>query len=144
MRTGAESMPPDDIYIRTEIGNMETALSLLEELLGENEWSARERITVGALLQSVYGGLERLFRCLLAARGVGGPKGEKWHKELLQQALERHLVPESTRDPLRDMLLFRHMHVHGYGHMLEEDRLRTLANQSLTVSRTAIAALRNR
>ena len=137
-------MPPDDADIETELGHIETTLSLVEKLLGKRRWSTVERAAMGTFLQNTYGGLENLFRCLLAEQGVGSPKGEYWHKKLLQLAFEKKIVPEYIRDDLRNLLLFRHMHVHGYAHMLDEDRLRQLASKSLAVCRVAVAALWNR
>jgi uncharacterized protein YutE (UPF0331/DUF86 family) len=136
-------MQPDGLYWKKELTHIETAMSLAEDLLGRSEWSAYERIAMGTLLQNAYGGLEGLFRYLLKMRGFDPPKVEQWHKELLQQACEQSLVPLDAQHALIKLLGFRHMHVHGYGHMLQEDRLRVLAGPSLEACRSVIAILRS-
>ena len=136
-------MQPKDVYLKRELGHIETAMSLAEDLLGRSEWSPYELIAMGTLLQNVYSGLEGLLRYLLRKRGFDPPKGEQWHKQLLRQACEQSLVPTDAQETLLDLLSFRHMHVHGYGHMLQEDRLRELAGPSLEACRSVIAILRS-
>lgn len=135
-------MQPDGVYWKRELTHIETAMSLAEDLLGRSGWSAYERIAMGTLLQNAYSGLEGLLRYLLKMRAFDPPKGEQWHKELLQQACEQSLVPPDAQQALIRLLGFRHMHVHGYGHMLSEDRLRILAGPSLEACRLTITFLR--
>ena len=135
-------MQPDGVYWPRELRNIETALSLAEEILGRRDWSPVEIIAMGTLLQNSYGGIERLLRYLLKMRGLDHPKSEQWHKEMLQQACEQSLVPPDAQQGLIRLLGFRHLHVHGYAHMLDEDRLRELATPSLEACRSVIAFLR--
>ncbi len=136
-------MQPDDSYLEKGLSKIETVLSLMEELTGRQDWSMYERIAMGTLLQNAYSGLEGLFRSLLAERNVSLPKSDKWHVELLQLAREHGLIPEQFFAEMKDLLYFRHVHVHGYGHMLREERLRELAAPSLEACRSVIAFLRS-
>jgi uncharacterized protein YutE (UPF0331/DUF86 family) len=136
-------MQPDDAYLEKEFSKIETVLSLMEELTGRKDWSMYERIAMGTLLQNAYSGLEGLFRSLLAERNASLPKSEKWHVELLQLAREHGFIPEQIFPEMKDLLYFRHVHVHGYGHMLREERLRELAFPSIVACRSVVANLRS-
>ena len=136
-------MQPDGVYWPRELRSIEAALSLAEEILGRRDWSPVETIAMGTLLQNLYGGIERLLRYLLKMRGIDPPKSEQWHKELLQRACEQSLVPPDAQQGLIRLLAFRHMHVHGYAHMLDEVRLRELADPSLKACRLVIAFLQS-
>jgi len=40
---------------------------------------------------------------------------------------ENGIISDAQFEGLLELLLFRHMHIHGYGFMLDEKRLRELA-----------------
>jgi hypothetical protein len=40
---------------------------------------------------------------------------------------ENGIISDALFEGLLELLLFRHMHIHGYGFMLDENRLRELA-----------------
>ena len=54
-------------------------------------------------------------------------KTESWHKDLLLAAREHSLVRESEFEAFGKLLLFRHVQVHGYGFMLQDNRLVDIA-----------------
>jgi hypothetical protein len=89
--------------------------------------SSYEVIALGTLLQSVYSGIERILRYLLQNKGIRIVKSESWHKELLIKSKEDGLLSHSEFEPLLELLLFRHLHTHGYSFSLDEKRLRQLA-----------------
>jgi len=43
------------------------------------------------------------------------------------KARENGIISDAQFEGLLELLLFRHMHIHGYGFMLDEKRLRVLA-----------------
>jgi hypothetical protein len=100
---------------------------MIEELLNKKELTRFEVIALGKLLQDTYTGAERILRTLLETRGHKTKKTESWHKELLLAARQHSLICESEFEVFRNLLLFRHMEIHGYGFMLDENRLRQLA-----------------
>jgi hypothetical protein len=67
------------------------------------------------------------MRYRLQEQGHKIQKTENWHKELLLKARENNHISEPQFNSLLELLLFRHLHVHGYGYMLDEKRLRELA-----------------
>jgi hypothetical protein len=121
-------MAKDRDFLLQEAQQIEAAISLTVPLLSKQSLDPYEAIALGTLLQNVYMGIENILRCQLHARGIHLPKTANWHKELLRAACEAGLVNEEDLPVFRNLLLFRHRHVHGYGHMLEEFLLRQLAD----------------
>ncbi len=89
--------------------------------------SQYETIALGKLLQDLYTGLERILRALLEDLHVHVEKTESWHKDLLLAARKHSLVRESEFEAFGKLLLFRHVQVHGYGFMLQDNRLVDIA-----------------
>ncbi|MEA3225808.1 MAG: hypothetical protein U9Q07_07635 [Planctomycetota bacterium] len=46
---------------------------------------------------------------------------------MLLAASEKALISEEQFEAFKNLLLFRHLQIHGYGYMLDENRLRELA-----------------
>ena len=120
-------MSADAEFFRKERENIENALGMIEDLLGRPALSQYEVIALGTLLQNVYTGIESILRWQLTNRGTQVRRTESWHKELLTRSRQVGLVSEPHVEWLTELLLYRHMHIHGYGHMLDEVRLRELA-----------------
>jgi uncharacterized protein YutE (UPF0331/DUF86 family) len=114
-------------YIKAESRNILKTVELMEALLAKESLPMYETIALGKLLQDIYTGIERILRSLLQAEGVEIKKTETWHKDLLLAASERGIITEQHFEAFRNLLLFRHLQIHGYGHMLDENRLRDLA-----------------
>ena len=114
-------------YISAERKNIRNTVNLIEDLLSKSRLSKYESIALGKLLQDVYTGIERIFRSQLESKKIKIDKTQSWHKELLLEAKKHNLVSETQFDCFRELLLFRHMQIHGYGYMLEEERLLAIA-----------------
>lgn len=127
-------------FFEAEAQNIEKTLCLIEELLTKLTWTPYEAIAMGTLLQNIYSGVENLLRFKLSSRNITIPKTENWHKELLLRAAKEGLLSDLQRDGFRDLLLFRHLHVHGYGHKLDENRLRELAAPVPALCREVLAS----
>ena len=128
-------MSAESNFLRAERENTEKSLVLLEDLLQKEALSPYEIIAMGTLLQNVYMGIERILRGRLKLLGENISKGESWHKDLLRKAHEHALITEEQHRVFYQLLGFRHVHVHGYGHMLDEIRVRELALSALTICR---------
>ena len=116
-----------ELLIR-EKQEMLQVVGLIEQLLPQKTLSQIECIALGALLQNAYSGFERMLRCLLLIKGSKVEKKDGWHQEILQQAAREGFVSETEYQELRELLKFRHLHMHGYAHLLEETRIRELAS----------------
>ncbi len=132
-------MRGDNDFILAETQNITKTLDLLEGLLALPAWDAYQTIASGTPLQSVYLGIENILRCQLRQRGIEVPRTESWHKDLLEHSVEARLVDSAEYPLFRNLLLFRHRHMHGYGHMLDTVRLRELAEASVSVCRCYVS-----
>lgn len=103
-------------------------VELMEDLLSHESLSQHEVVALGTWLQNTYTGIERILRCLLLIKGCSIEKTERWHQALLNQAMREGFMSEVEFRAFLELLKFRHMHMHGYGHMLEEERVRELAS----------------
>ena len=120
-------MSAKDDYINAERKELEKTITLIEELAGKDNLSGFEVIALGKLLQDIYMGIERILRFQLEKQGIKTDKSSSWHKDLLIKACSESLVSEEQYDFFGELLLFRHLQIHGYGHNLDEIRLRHLA-----------------
>ncbi|MBW1901694.1 MAG: hypothetical protein JRJ20_08660 [Deltaproteobacteria bacterium] len=120
-------MSGKDSFLEDERKNIEKTVLMIEHLLEKTDLSKYEVIALGTLLQDIYSGIEAIIRYQLQNTGVRLQKDENWHKNLLMKSRENGIVSDAQFEGLLELLLFRHMHMHGYGFMLDETRLRELA-----------------
>jgi uncharacterized protein YutE (UPF0331/DUF86 family) len=121
-------MNADVEFLRREKREILKAAELMEETLLQESLSRLDVIGLGTLLQNVYMGAERILRCLLLMKGSSIEKTERWHQAILHQAMREGFLSEVEFRAFLELLKFRHMHIHGYGHMLDEKRVRELAS----------------
>jgi hypothetical protein len=114
-------------FLIDERKNIEKTIAMIEDLTAKTELSEYEVIALGTLLQNVYMGVEGILRYQLQNSGVKLQKDENWHKDLLIKSRKNNFISNEQFEGFLELLLFRHMHVHGYGFMLDEKRLRQLA-----------------
>ncbi|MBA7506048.1 hypothetical protein ES706_04728 [subsurface metagenome] len=120
-------MSAESDYISAESQNILRTTTLIRNLLEKKKLTDYEVIALGKLLQDVYTGIERILRSQLDTRNIKIKKTENWHKQILLSAQDQSLVSQEQFEAFRNLLLFRHLQIHGYGYMLEEERLRELA-----------------
>jgi hypothetical protein len=134
-------MSAESDYVRAERDNVLRTTDMIEDLTTQEELTIYETIALGKLLQDVYTGIERILRSKLEAYDIKIPKTESWHKEVLLASHQKSIISESQFDALRKLLVFRHMQIHGYGYMLDEQRLRELAGPVPKVCRDFLDAI---
>ena len=120
-------MSASNDFISAESKNILKTAEMVKELLEKRALTKYEIIALGKLLQDIYSGIERILRTLLENKGIATKKTESWHKELLITAKKHSVLSQAEFEAFRNLLLFRHMQIHGYGFMLDEKRLRQLA-----------------
>ena len=120
-------MSAESDYISAESQNILRTTTLIRNLLEKKKLTDYEVIALGKLLQDVYTGIERILRSQLDTRNIKIKKTENWHKQILLSAQDQSLVSQEQFEAFRNLLLFRHLQIHGYGYMLEEEQLRELA-----------------
>ncbi len=128
-------MNADERFVHRESENIIETVEMIEELLALLDLSRYGVIALGTLLQNAYTGVERILRFDIERCGKRVEKSESWHKDLLVKSREEHLIDDSQFNAFGALLAFRHVHMHGYGHMLDEARLRGLAADVPTVVR---------
>lgn len=89
---------------------------------------------VAAMVHSFYNGMENILKQVMRERGVDLPKGESWHKELVQLAVSEGILSEQTASAVRAYLAFRHFFSHAYAFDLDPQRLEPLVAQLNHVS----------
>jgi len=102
-------------------------LDNLVAVLERPERSIVELAAIATFLHNVYNGIENVLKMVFKAHGIEIPSSETWHKDLLAQAISRGMVSDEVGESLYEYLAFRHFFVHGYGFMLEEEALLSLA-----------------
>ena len=107
--------------------NVETSMSNLKEALAREEKTVIELAAIGTFLHNIYSGLENILKQILKSEGIGVPKSDTWHKDLLDISVSQGVLSEQLSDSLYEYLTFRHFFVHAYGFMLDEDQMKDLA-----------------
>ncbi len=102
-------------------------LSNLKMVLERPERSVVELAAIATFLHNAYNGIENVLKMVFKANGIELSSSGTWHKDLLEQAMSRGMVSSEVGEPLYEYLAFRHFFVHGYGFMLEEEPLLSLA-----------------
>ena len=120
------TMPLPD-FVKSELDLIEIPAARIVRLLELSSWDDDQTTASGTYVQNVYMGIERILQFILKERGEELPKSPTWHYSLLKLSSSCGLVPLETVPVLENLMKYRHRHVHGYGHMLDESKLRELA-----------------
>jgi uncharacterized protein YutE (UPF0331/DUF86 family) len=116
-------------FIESELAQIKIPVSRIARLLAVPSWDEDQTTAFGTYVQNVYSGIERILQYSLKKRGENIPKSQMWHYDLLKTSCAFGLVPLETQPVLENLMKYRHRHVHGYGHMIDESKLRELARQ---------------
>lgn len=94
-------------------------------LLGDDVWKR----ALGSYLHDFYTALESVFRVVADYTGEGLPRGNEWHRRLLDQMARQiedvrpALLSDRSHKQLGDYLGFRHVFRNAYGYQLDPERL---------------------
>ncbi|VAX35082.1 hypothetical protein MNBD_UNCLBAC01-145 [hydrothermal vent metagenome] len=124
---------PEEILAEKE--HVEKVLTHLSDVLSKQPKTVIELSATATFLHNFYNGIENILKQLLKRKKISIPKGETWHKDLLNSALSNSIISEGLLDKLYGYLSFRHYFVHGYGFMLEEEQLEELTKEVFDVWR---------
>lgn len=111
--------------------HVDETISLMNATLLREEIGMVEVMAVATMLQNIYMGIETILGHIL--RTVHNVKTERsgaWHKELLNSARNNNIISQDVHDILREHLVFRHYHIHGYGYMLKWSEIKPLAESA--------------
>lgn len=82
-------------------------------------------------VHNLYMGMESILRRILQFQGVKITRTDSYHKELLKVAIQAGIVPGDMYDILKEFMSFRHRVVHGYGYMIEPEKMRYLIGKEI-------------
>jgi hypothetical protein len=130
-------MSPDELLLRRLAREIEAELANIERLRfelrdapsGDDTFSLRGRASV---LHDFYTGVERIFIRIAEELDGGVPRGEQWHRQLLQDMslelpeIRPAVISTETAERLGDYLRFRHVFRNVYGFVLDATRLKPL------------------
>ena len=92
---------------------------------------AVELAALAAMLHSFYNGVENLLKRIAVENGEELPRGDTWHRQLLEQMASPNdarpgVIAPQLRDRLNTYLAFRHVFRHSYTFDLRWDKMQEL------------------
>lgn len=132
---------PDVICI--EIENVEEVLGYLEQTWKREQKTVIELAAVGTFLHNFYNGIENILKQVYTMRNITVPKTDTWHKDLLNEGVQNRIISKEMIGILYEYLTFRHYFVHGYGFMLDEEKLKELVENVATVWKKFLKEINN-
>lgn len=70
---------------------------------------------------------KNILKRILKFKGISIPNSESFHKDLLDISVENKIISFELSKKLDEYRAFRHFFVHGYGIMLDKEKLIPLA-----------------
>jgi len=102
-------------------------LRALNEALLRKEKTVVELAAISTFLQNTYNGIEHILKRRLKFKGISIPVSEYWHKVLLDLSVDNQIISLELSKRPDEYRAFRHFSVHGYGIMLDKEKLMPLA-----------------
>ena len=103
-------------------------LRALRETLRRKEMTVVELAAIATFLQNAYNGIENILKRVLKYKGISVSSSESWHKDLLNLSVDHKIISSELSMKLNEYLAFRHFFIHGYGIMLDKEKLIPLAD----------------
>ena len=99
----------------------------LNEALQRKEKTVVELAAISTFLQNTYNGIENILKRVLKFKGISIPVSASWHKDLLDLSVNNQIISLELSKRLDEYRAFRHFFIHGYGVLLDKERLMPLA-----------------
>ena len=113
--------------VQAEKEHILDTLRALNEALGRKEKTVVELAAISTFLQNTYNGMENMLKRVLKFKGISIPVSESWHKDLLDLSVNNQIISLELSKRLDEYRAFRHFFMHGYGIMLDREKLMPLA-----------------
>jgi len=117
----------EEILIEKE--HISTTLESLKNALKRKKKSTIELAAIATFLQNTYNGIENIIKRILKSKKVYIPPSATFHKDLLNIAVKKKIISKKLSKKLEEYLAFRHFFVHGYGVMLDKEKLLPIAKK---------------
>ncbi|MCD5425559.1 MAG: hypothetical protein LRZ92_03745 [Methanosarcinaceae archaeon] len=102
-------------------------LRALNEALQRKEKTVVELAAISMFLQNMYNGMENIVKRVLKFKGMSIPVSKSWHKGLIDLSVDNQIISLELSRRLDEYRAFRHFSIHGYGIMLDKEKLMPLA-----------------
>ncbi len=113
--------------VQAEKEHILDTLRALNEAFGRKEKTVVELAAISTFLQNMYNGMENILKRALKFKGMSIPVSESWHKDLLDLSVNNQIISLELSKRLDEYRAFRHFFVHGYGIMIDKEKLMPLA-----------------
>ena len=113
--------------VQAEKEHILDTLRALNEAFGRKEKTVVELAAISTFLQNMYNGMENILKRALKFKGMSIPVSESWHKDLLDLSVNNQIISLELSKRLDEYRAFRHFSIHGYGIMLDKEKLMPLA-----------------
>lgn len=128
MKPKYEQLKKDVLFEQSQV---DIVVSKIKEI--KNDTAEISTAAMAAYLMNFYNGVENIMKRLAKDYYKKMPKGNDWHKQLLQQSCFQHnkkavLLKKETVDKLYNYLSFRHFFVHGYSFRLNPEKIKRLVD----------------
>ncbi|MBL7016281.1 MAG: hypothetical protein ISR84_01850 [Kiritimatiellales bacterium] len=121
-------MPPIEQKVAAELENIDNALRLIpDDILS---LSALELAGLGAVLHSIYNGIENIIKQVLKEEMFEIPTGTFWHRDLLLLAVNAKIISPAVLERAKEYMAFRHFFTHAYALTLKPERMRPLVESA--------------
>ncbi|MEI8205654.1 MAG: hypothetical protein WCG03_02130 [Kiritimatiellales bacterium] len=117
-------MPRIEQKVAAELENIAAALSLIPDDI--QNLSTLELAGLGAVLHSVYNGIENILKQILKEKEFEIPDGTFWHRDLLDAAVSGGVISPPVFERTKEYMAFRHYFAHAYALNLKPERMRPL------------------
>ncbi|MEA3323589.1 MAG: hypothetical protein U9Q37_00375 [Euryarchaeota archaeon] len=113
--------------VRAEKEYILNTFRALNEALQRKEKTVVELAAISTFLQNTYNGIENILKRLLKFKGISMPASGSWHKDLLDLAVDNQIISLELSKRLDEYRAFRHFSIHGYGVLLDKEKLMPIA-----------------
>ncbi len=103
-------------------------LRALEDTMKRDDITVIELAAIATFLQNAYNGIENILKRILKFKNISIPRSATYHKDLLDLSVEHHVISLEISKKLDEYRAFRHFFIHGYGIMLDKEKLLPLAD----------------
>ena len=121
-------MPRIEQKVSAELENIDEALKLIPGDI--QNLSTLELAGLGAVLHSVYNGIENILKQTLKEQRFEIPDGTFWHRDLLDAAVNSGIISRAVFERIKEYMAFRHYFAHAYALNLKPERMRPLVESA--------------
>ncbi len=115
-------MPRIEQKVAAEFENIDGALLLIPKDV--QKLSALELAGLGAVLHSIYNGIENILKQVLREQKFELPASSPfWHRDLLDLAFNAGVINRAVFERTKEYMAFRHFFTHAYALNIKPERM---------------------